>query len=302
MTKSVKNRKNVMKYNKKKRITYNQYKKIKNRNNLISVGGGKEEQDLYIENTFEIIKIMNIEELNKNLKKLCVEFNNNIVNAAHFEFTINIRSYLVINMLAPFLYEYVYSEENAPHDKLNTLDSLTSNGVFLGSEIKENNLISLSPYPEKSLELLNSCKDDEYYCVMNPKYIIADYRLRDYIKYYCDSNDMNKIKRITTNKDLQNVKDGPYHYSILPNKTLCLFQGSHSAGSCGQPVICAGMILIEKNRIKKIENSSGHYSPPYYMLTKALHVLQTQGLITSNENEDKSKSAKVICTCTFVYL
>lgn len=296
MTKSVKKRKNVMRHSKKKRITYNQYNKKNNSKKLI--GGGKEEQNLYIENTFEKIKNMNIEELNNNLKDLCIEFNNNIVNAESFDFTFNIRSYLVIKMLEPFLYEYVYSEENAPHDKLNRLTSLTSNGVFLGSVIKENNLLNLTPNPEKASELLNSCKDDEYYCVMNPKYIIADYRHRDYIKYYCDSDDIKKIQRITTNNNLQNVKDGPYLYSILPNGTLCLFQGSHSAGSCGQPVICAGMILIEKNKIKKFDNSSGHYSPPYYMLTKVLDVFQTQGLIISNETEDKSK---VICECKFNY-
>lgn len=262
------------------------------------IGGGKEEQDLYIENTFEKIQNMKIEDLNANLKDLCVDFNNNIINAENFDFTFNIRSYLVIKMLEPFLVEYVYSEENAPRDKLNTLDRLTSNGVFLGSEIKENNLTSLSLYPEKSKELLNSCKDDEYYCVMNPKYIILDYRYRDYIKYYCDSDNSKEITRISTNKDLQNVKDGPYLYSILPNMTLTLFLGQHSAGSCGQPVICAGMILIEQNKIKKIDNSSGHYSPPYYMLTKVLDVFQKQGLIISNEAEDKSN---VICECRFSY-
>lgn len=301
MTKSVK-KKNVMKHSKNKRITFNQYNK--RNNSKKSIGGGKEEQDLYIENTFEIIKIINIEELNNNLKDLCVEFNNKIINAENFDFTINIRSYLVIKMLQPFLIEYVYSEENAPHDKLNKLTSLTSNGVFLGSEIKENNLLSLSRYPEKSSELLNSCKDDEYYCVMDPKYVIMDYRYRKYIKYVCDSDDTNEIKRITTNKDLQNVKDGPYHYSILPNRTLCLFKGNHSTGSCGQPVICAGMILIEENKIKKFDNSSGHYSPPYYMLSKVLDVFQTQGLIISNETEDKSNISgnAVICECRFNYL
>jgi hypothetical protein len=296
MTKSIKKRNNAMRHSKKKRITYNQYNKKNNSKKLI--GGGKEEQDLYIETTFEKIKDMTIEELNNKLKDLCIEFNNNIVNAESFDFTFNIRSYLVVKMLEPFLYEYVYSEENAPHDKLNKLTSLTSNGVFLGSVIKENNLLKLSSNPEKASELLNSCKDDEYYCVMNPKYIIADYRHRDYIKYYCDSDDIKKIQRITTNNDLQNVKDGPYLYSILPNRTLCLFQGSHSAGSCGQPVICAGMILIEQNKIKKFDNSSGHYSPPYYMVTKVLDVFQTQGLIISNETEDKSN---VLCECKFHY-
>jgi hypothetical protein len=247
---------------------------------------------------------MNIEELIANLKDLCVEFNNNIVNAENFDLTINIRSYLVIKMLASFLYEYVYSEENMPHDKLDMLDRLTSNGVFLGSEIKENNLLKLSPNPEKSLELLNSCKDDEYYCVMNPKYIILDYRYRDFIKYYCSSDNSKEIMRIISNKDLQNVKDGPYLYSILPNRTLCLFQGQHSGGSCGQPVICAGMILIEQNKIKKIDNSSGHYSPSYYQMSKVLDTFQKQGLITNNESEDKSKSdeGKVICECKFIYL
>jgi len=79
--------------------------------------------------------------------------------------------------------------------------------------------------------------------------------------------------------------------------TLCLFQGKHSAGSCGQPVICAGMILIEQNKIKNFDNSSGHYSPPINMLAKALDVFQKQGLITNNETQEK-----VICECRFNYL
>jgi len=295
MIKSVKKRKNIMKHSKKKKFNHNKY----NIKTMKIIGGGKEIQDRYIEDTFKKIKDMKIEFLIENLKDLCVEFNNNIVNAKNFDFTFNIRSYLVINMLRPFILEYVYSEENTILDKLDMLDRLTSNSVFLGSEIKKHNLLSLSSYQKKSNELLKSCKDDEYYCVMNPKYIILDYRHRDLVNYYCDSDNSKEIIRITKNEDLQKVKNGSYLYSTLPNMTLCLFQGQHSAGSCGQPVICAGLILIEEHKIKKIDNSSGHYSPPYYMLTKALDIFQKQGLIISNEVEDNST---VICECSFEYL
>jgi hypothetical protein len=52
MTQSVKNGKNKMKNSKNKRFTHN--KKTKNRMKI--VGGGKEEQDLYINEIFEGIK------------------------------------------------------------------------------------------------------------------------------------------------------------------------------------------------------------------------------------------------------
>ena len=279
---------NRMKYSKKKRITLNRNNNKKTKNPMELIGGGKEEQNAFIEKTFEKIKNMNIQELNNNLKNLCVEMKNNIVDDENFNFTSNIRSFLVLSMLAPFLLMLdIYTFDNAPYDKLDTLNELITKRVYFGSIIKQNNLTSLTLYPEKSLELLNSCKDDEMYCLMAPKYLIIDYRHQ--VEYYCASNDINKIKRITTKEDLINVEDGYYLYCILPNKTLCIFNGHHSGGACGQPVICAGNITIKNNNIIQIDNSSGHYSPPSYMLKKALEVLQTQGIITSSGMEDKSK-------------
>ena len=288
--KSIKNRlKDTMKYRKKRTITsYNRYNKKRTKNPMKLIGGGKEEQDAFIEKTFEKIKNMNIKELNDNLKNLCVEIKNNIVDVEKFDFTSNIRSFLVLSMLTPFLLMVdVYNFDNAPYDKLDTLKELITKRVYFGSIIKKNNLASLTPYPEKSFELLNSCKDDEMYCLMAPKYLIIDYRY--HVEYYCASNDINKIKRITNKEDLNNVEDGYYLYCILPNKTLCIFNGHHSGGACGQPVICAGNITISQNKITQIDNSSGHYSPPSYMLKKALEVLQTQGIISSSGTEDKSK-------------
>jgi len=280
MNKIVKTKKKVLKRTRKNRNTkkrYNKYKKQK----TILFGAGKKEQDEFIDSTFEKIKRMNIEELLIAMPQLCLEFKENIVEAEEYQFTFNIRSFLVTSILLPFILKYnIYTYENIPYHKLDKLRGLFHDHVYLGRVIKKNNLTSLTHYPEKALELLQSCEDDEDYCVMDPIYLITDYK--KLVEYYCDSDDPNKIKRINDRADLLNVEDGRYLYCILPNETLCLFDGYHSAGACGQPVLCAGNILIHGNKIKEIDNSSGHYAPPPYMLNKALEVLKRKGLTTDS--------------------
>ena len=244
-------------------------------------------QNACIDRLFRIIQAMNIEELHTKRKELCNEFNSNIILAEKYEFTNNIRSNIVINMLVPFfLQEEIYTLQNVPYTKIDELNRLTYEHVYLGRIIKEHHLINLNPYPEKSLELLNSCKDEEKYCMMAPKYLSIDYKQ---IEYYCNSNDLNKIQRINNNEDLLNIKDGHYLYCILPTEILCLFQGHHSAGACGQPVICAGYITIVNKKIIKIDNSSGHYAPPFDMLIKAIEILKIKEIIIGEGREDESK-------------
>jgi len=274
-------------YYKKKKSTRTRCKNrvIKKKVSNLFIVGGK--QDDVIDNIFEHIKGAGIEELLLIMRDLCLEFNENIVETEKYEFTVNIKSLLVTSMLLPFFIKYeIYTFENAPYSKIDMLWNLHRNNVFLGSVIKQHGLTSLTPYPEKSFELLNSCNDDEYYCIMSPKYLIIDYKQ---VEYYCNSIDPKLIKRITTREELSEVKNGHYLYCILPNETLCLFGGHHSAGACGQPVICAGNITIVDNKITKIDNSSGHYSPPFVMLNKAMDVLKTKGIIESDGIEDETQ-------------
>ena len=245
-------------------------------------------QNACIDRLFRIIQAMNIEELHEYRKNLCNEFNSNIILAEKYEFTNNIRSNIVISMFVPFLIDdEIYTLQNAPHDKINELKRLCYENVYLGSIIKQHNLVKLTTYPEKSLELLNSCKDEEKYCIMGAMFFSRDYKK---VEYYCDNYDLVKIQRINNNADLLNIKDGHYLYCILPTEILCLFNGNHSAGSCGQPVICAGYIKITNNKIIKIDNSSGHYSPPFYMLIKAIKILKKKKIIIGKGRENKSKS------------
>ena len=245
-------------------------------------------QNACIDRLFTRIQAMNIEELHAKRKELCEEFNNNIILAKKYEFTNNIRSTIVISMLVPFLlHEEIYTFENAPYAKIDELNRLSYENVYLGSIIKQHNLVKLTPYPEKSLEILNSCKDDEKYCIMTPKYLSIDYKQ---VNYYCNSNKLFEIQRINNSSDLVNIKNGHYLYCILPTEILCLFNGHHSAGACGQPVICAGYITIDNKKIIKIDNSSGHYSPPFYMLAKAIEILKIKGIITGEGREDESNS------------
>jgi hypothetical protein len=271
-------------YYKKKKSTRTRYSKnraIRKKVSNVFIGGGK--QDDFINSTFKKIQGKKIEELLLVMPQLCLEFKENIVETEKYDFEVNIRSYLVTSILVPFFMEYeIYTSENYPYIKIDMLWDLHRNNVFLGSVIKQHELTSLTPYPEKSFELLNSCNDDEYYCIMHPNYLIRDYKK---VEYYCNSDDPNKIKRITNSQDLSEVENGNYLYCILPNGTLCLFDGNHSAGACGQPVICAGNITISDKKIQ-IDNLSGHYSPPSFMLNTAMDVLKTKGIIESYGKED----------------
>jgi hypothetical protein len=274
-------------YYKKKKSTRTRYSKnrvIRKKVSNTLIGGGQIEQDAFINSTFEKIKGKHIDELLLVMRELCLEFKTNIVETEKYEFTVNITSYLVTSILVPFFMKYkIYTFEDYPYSKVETLRHLHLNNVFLGSVIKQHDLTSLTPYPEKSFGLLNSCNDDEYYCIMYPSYLIIDYKK---VEYYCNSDDPNKIKRITNSQDLSEVENGSYLYCILPNGTLCLFRGNHSAGACGQPVICAGNIKISDKKIQ-IDNSSGHYSPPSSMLNKAMDVLKTKGIIESYVKKDE---------------
>jgi hypothetical protein len=277
-------------YYKKKKSTRTRYSKnrvIRKKVSNTLIGGGQIEQDAFINSTFEKIKGKLIKELLSVMPQLCLEFKKNIVETEKYEFTVNITSYLVTSMLVPFFMKYeIYTFENCPYSKFDMLWDLHRKNVFLGSVIKQHELTSLTPYPEKSFELLNSCNDDEYYCIMNPYYLIKDYKK---VEYYCNSDDPNKIKRITNSQDLSEVENGNYLYCILPNGTLCLFDGHHSAGACGQPVICAGYITIHDKKIKRMDNSSGHYAPPSSMLNTAMDVLKTKGITESYEKEHETR-------------
>lgn len=278
-------RRHYYKIKKGTRTRYSKNRVIRRKVSNILIRGGQMEQDNFINSTFEHIQGKNIVELLSAMPKLCSEFKENIVEVDHVgNFTVNIKSFLVTEMLLPFLLHYnMYNWNNAPYSKFDHLQELHGNNVFLGSVIKQHELTSLTPYPDKSFELLNSCIDDEYYCIMYPRYLIIDY---NQVEYYCNDDNPNNIKRITNSQDLSEVADGYYLYCILPNETLCLFKGHHSAGACGQPVICAGNIRISDNKIQSIDNASGHYSPPFSMLNKAIGLLKTKGIVNSYGTEE----------------
>jgi len=279
----------------KKRISQEEFsKKIKDAKILKSLSGGSSKtiQDEFINRTFERIQNLTVDQLKEILNELCIELNNHIILAENFEFTINIRSFLVINIILPFLYQSgIYTFKNMPYEKINNLKDLTRNNIYLGKDIKENSLTSLTPYPDKSLELINLCEDDQEYCLMNPSYLIIDYGI---VEYLCNSQNNAKLKKIVTYSDLLDVNDGHYLYSILPNGTLNLFKGHHSAGACGQPVISAGYVIIKNNKIIKIDNSSGHYHPSEYMLLKGINILNRNGILKGREKLDTSVNSDYI--------
>ena len=86
---------------------------------------------------------------------------------------------------------------------------------------------------------------------------------------------------------------------MLPDETLCLFKGNHSTGSCGQPVICAGIITIKNNKIISIDNDSGHYMPPESMLLEMLRILISKGI--TSPNYKITKSGEITTKIIFVF-
>jgi hypothetical protein len=296
MGKKIKTTKQRLKYGKKNRNTKRKYKKQNTK--LFNGGDKKEQQNRMINSIFETIRTCeNIGVLRENLKSLCSDFRTNIVDEPSYEFEINIRSFIVTSMLIPYMIqERIYDLSEAPIDKFDELRGLHIKNVYFGKEIKEHGLTSLTPYPLRSLELLNSCKDEEEYCVMDPKYLIIDSKK---VKYLCNSENIDEIIRIKGKTDLSKTESGRYLYCILPDKTLCIFKGNHSAGACGQPVICAGNIDISDQKIKQIDNSSGHYSPPKSMLLKAIEILETNGLVMKDTKKYNELSTDEIIKVTF---
>jgi hypothetical protein len=209
---------------------------------------------------------------------LCQEFIERIVNKYPCNFTPNISSYVIIQLFLPFVYECSMNigiEHREIMKYVSILDSLREQyrtHVFLGKDLKKCGFANLTKFPIKAKYLLDSCLDDVEYCMMTPSYFIVDY---EKVHYVC--NDTSLIKMSTSTP----VKPGTYLYCIIPDETLCLFGDHHSAGACGQPVICAGNITIENNKIKQIDNSSGHYSPSLLMLDRAILLLRHQGLIVT---------------------
>lgn len=311
MNKMMKTRRILMKHDKINKKTNNKInkktnprknnktnKKTNNKTNKKKFGGTMEIQNAFMNSTFEKLKTMkNMVELHQNMPQLCKEFNENIILTEKYEFTPNICSYIVTSLLLPFLIRYeIYPLFEAPYEKFDILNHyiLTQN-TYSGKELKEYDLTKFTPFPDKSLELLSSCKDDHEYCIMSSKYLIID--SSQHVKYLCNEESGDKIKRIELKEQLPD--QGYYSYCILPSGLLCLFEGNHSIGSCGQPVICAGNITVLGKEIIQIDNSSGHYSPPSHMLIEAIELLKSKGIITSQERLNKIKSSGEIKVFVF---
>jgi hypothetical protein len=167
-----------------------------------------------------------------------------------------------------------------------------------GATLKKYPFVFLTKFPEGALKILNSCNDDEEYCVMSMNYYFADYKRVNYLcEKTCEKTDSNEIKRINEKGDLTSVHNNEHYlYCILPSHELCLFFGNHSAGACGQPVISAGYISVLNGEITKINNSSGHYSPRLYMLKKGMDILNTSGILDIDKFTDSEYNSENIIT------
>jgi hypothetical protein len=57
---------------------------------------------------------------------------------------------------------------------------------------------------------------------------------------------------------------------------------NHSSFNAGNPVVCAGMILIRQGRLDHIDSASGHYQPDAVALRAAVKHLRNEGVVITN--------------------
>ena len=268
-------------------------KKNKIRIKMIKMKGGsleQEIQDKFLLDTYFKIRAYNIIDKNpieiQNFndtysEQLFKKIYNKQDNQA---FTNNYLAKLIINMFLPKIIQYIDRKDKDAVTKFETFQRYVDFKPELGSVLKTYGLTNLTIDPKQSSALLQTCKDDVFYCPMDSSRFICDYVNK--VEYLCGKADGDSIYRINDNEDLKKIKiNGRYLYCLLPDETLCLFpKGNHSAGACGQPVICAGFVDIVKNQINGIDNNSGHYRPNQEMLGKAIDILTEKGIMKKNQS------------------
>ena len=172
------------------------------------------------------------------------------------------------------------------HKQFKRFVKFISYSTISGKILKQFPFVCLTKSPADAQDMLETCKDDEEYCPMPLRYYFID---RDSVSYVCGSKDANELQKINSCRDLQHTIDGKYLYCVVPSGELRLFSGHHSAGACGQPVICAGHVVVFSKKIFSIDNHSGHYRPPVYMLQKAINILYAKGIIPNNPTFDLNR-------------
>ena len=273
-------------------------KKNKIRIKMIKMKGGEmseqESQDKFLSDTyFEISAYNKIDKTPGEIQLQLQEFNDKyseqlfkkIYNKQDNQaFTNNYLAKLIINMFLPKIIQYIDRKDKNAVTKFETFQRYVDFEPEKGSILKEYGLTNLTIDPKQSSDVLETCVNDVSYCPMDSSRFICDYV--NNVEYLCGKADGDSIYRINDNEDLKKIKiNGRYLYCLLPNGTLCLFpKGNHSAGACGQPVICAGFVDIVKNQINGIDNNSGHYRPNQEMLGKAIRILTEKSIMKKNQS------------------
>ena len=301
-SKSKSKTRNMKKYKHKKEINS---KKNKNKIKIIKMKGGMnttyDEQNYFLLKTYLEISTYSISgktvyDLQQFNNKYCKELYDIIYNQpGNWVFTNNYLAKLLINMFLPKILSIINLKNEIEVENFEKFQTYVDFIPEFGSILKKYGLTNLTKNPIKSLEVLLSCKDDVLYCPMDSSRFISDYE--NNVQYLCDKND-DSIYRINNKEDLKKIKTNDrYLYCVLPNETLCLFSGNHSAGACGQPVLCAGFVEILNNQIISIDNDSGHYRPNQEMLRVVISILTRKHiLLMQKEQSIDDNIIKVIFT------
>ena len=138
--------------------------------------------------------------------------------------------------------------------------------------------------PDGARALLAQCRDDELYAFLRPEYLgesLATLRplaLCDpWARGRVEDDEGRMVPRyrdVPLGSREEWWKEGRYtsdaNYVVLPDGTLRLGQGHHSAFACGQPVVCAGQIRRLGAGGLRLDNQSGHYTPSDSSFHRAL--------------------------------
>lgn len=100
-------------------------------------------------------------------------------------------------------------------------------------------------------------------------------------EHYCVVVDEQRTLRHLESGQI--VEEGEYLYVLNKKKQIFLAQDNehlggleqiqHSSFSGDGPVVCAGLLRVERGEIVTIDNSSGHYKPMLYSLRRAIDIL-----------------------------
>lgn len=110
-----------------------------------------------------------------------------------------------------------------------------------------------------------------------------------------EKDEKNQIFYLNSSDSSKAIKNGKYMYVV--SRTGCLyisdFATIHSQIKAGKKVQCAGHLEVKGNRIVKIMNDSGHYTPTLMMFLSCISGLVKEGYLAEQFKIGITKNTKM---------